>query len=93
MEPRQARPTNRRSPMSKLVLDSSAVTALAERSERTADRLAFLKRRCEWPPVVPSAVLWNACRDFNIPTPRQPFHQVLRSRRGAARVFCLINPL
>ena len=43
--------------MSKLVLDSSAVTALAKRSEQTAERLAALKRRGVWPPVIPSAVL------------------------------------
>ena len=43
--------------MSKLVLDSSAVTALAERDKQATKRLALLKQRCEWPPVIPSAVL------------------------------------
>ena len=43
--------------MSKLILDSEAVTGLARRDRRRAARLSSLKRRNLWPPVVPSVVL------------------------------------
>ena len=39
------------------VLDSGAITMLAERSTRAAAILAVLRLEDEWPPVVPSAVL------------------------------------
>jgi len=40
-----------------LVLDSGAVTRLAERSRRAAALIAALRAEGLWPPVVPSAVL------------------------------------
>jgi len=40
-----------------LVLDSGAVTRLAERSARAAALIAALRAEGLWPPVVPSAVL------------------------------------
>jgi predicted nucleic acid-binding protein len=40
-----------------LVLDSGAVTRLAERSARTAALIAALRAEGLWPPVVPSVVL------------------------------------
>jgi hypothetical protein len=40
-----------------LVLDSGAVTRLAERSGRTAALIAALRAEGLWPPVVPSMVL------------------------------------
>ena len=40
-----------------LVLDSGAVTRLAERSPRAAALIAALRAEGLWPPVVPSAVL------------------------------------
>jgi len=40
-----------------LVLDSGAVTRLAERSSRAAALIAALRAEGLWPPVVPSAVL------------------------------------
>ena len=39
------------------VLDSGAVSMLAERSTRAAAILAVLRIEEEWPPVIPSAVL------------------------------------
>lgn len=43
--------------MSRLILDSEAVTRLARRDKLRAARLDSLKRRNLWPPVVPSVVL------------------------------------
>ncbi|MGF1646308.1 MAG: PIN domain-containing protein [Kineosporiaceae bacterium] len=40
-----------------LVLDSGAVTALADNPPRAARLIATLRRRGLWPPVVPSVVL------------------------------------
>lgn len=40
-----------------LVLDSGAVTALGRRDRRTAARIAALRQRGLWPPIVPTAVL------------------------------------
>lgn len=40
-----------------LVLDSMAVTALGRRDRQTAARLAALRLRGLWPPIVPTAVL------------------------------------
>ncbi|MEO7193623.1 MAG: hypothetical protein ABIZ05_02195 [Pseudonocardiaceae bacterium] len=40
-----------------VVLDAGAVTALGRRDRQTAARLAALRRRGLWPPVVPTAVL------------------------------------
>lgn len=40
-----------------LVLDSGAVTRLAERSARAAALIAALRAESLWPPVVPSVVL------------------------------------
>lgn len=40
-----------------LVLDSGAVSRLAERSSRAAALIAALRRQELWPPVVPSVVL------------------------------------
>jgi hypothetical protein len=40
-----------------LVLDSMAVTALGRRDRQTAARLAALRLRGLWPPLVPTAVL------------------------------------
>lgn len=40
-----------------LVLDSGAVTGLAERSARAAALIAAFRREGLWPPVVPSVVL------------------------------------
>jgi hypothetical protein len=40
-----------------LVLDSGAVTALGRRDRQTAARIAALRRRGLWPPIVPTAVL------------------------------------
>jgi predicted nucleic acid-binding protein len=40
-----------------LVLDSMAVTALGCRDRQTAARLAALRLRGLWPPIVPTAVL------------------------------------
>lgn len=40
-----------------LVLDSRAVTAFGRRDRQTAARLAALRRRGLWPPIVPTAVL------------------------------------
>ena len=40
-----------------LVLDSGALTALARRDRQTAARIAALRRRGLWPPIVPTAVL------------------------------------
>jgi uncharacterized OsmC-like protein len=40
-----------------LVLDSGAVTALADNPRRAARLIAALRRRDLWPPVVPSVVL------------------------------------
>jgi hypothetical protein len=40
-----------------LVLDSGAVTRLAERSPRAAALIAALRAEVLWPPVVPSVVL------------------------------------
>jgi hypothetical protein len=40
-----------------LVLDSIAVTALGRRDRQTAARLAALRLRGLWPPIVPTAVL------------------------------------
>jgi hypothetical protein len=40
-----------------LVLDSGAVTRLAERSARAAALIAAFRREGLWPPAVPSAVL------------------------------------
>jgi hypothetical protein len=40
-----------------LVLDSRAVTALGRRDRQTAARLAVLRQRGLWPPIVPTAVL------------------------------------
>ena len=40
-----------------LVLDSGAITRLAERSGRAAAMIAALRREGLWPPVVPSVVL------------------------------------
>ena len=40
-----------------LVLDSSGVTRLAERSTRAAALIAVFRREGVWPPVVPSVVL------------------------------------
>jgi hypothetical protein len=40
-----------------LVLDSGAVTRLAERSSRAAALIAALRAEGLWPPIVPSAVL------------------------------------
>ena len=40
-----------------LVLDSGAVTRLAERSARAAALIAAFRREGLWPPVVPSVVL------------------------------------
>jgi hypothetical protein len=40
-----------------LVLDSGAVTGLAERSGRAAALIAAFRREGLWPPVVPSVVL------------------------------------
>ena len=51
-----------------LVLDSGAVSRLADRSSRSAALIAALRRANQWPPVVPSVVLvecltGNATRD------------------------------
>ena len=43
--------------MSRLILDSEAVTRLARHDKLRAARLDSLKRRNLWPPVVPSVVL------------------------------------
>ena len=43
--------------MGRLILDSSAVTALTKRNKQTAKKLNHLKCRNFWPPVIPSAVL------------------------------------
>lgn len=43
--------------MRTVVLDSGAVTRLANRDRRSAARLKLLKREGNWPPVVPSIVL------------------------------------
>ena len=43
--------------MRAVVLDSGAVTRLASRDRLSAARIASLKRRGIWPPVVPSVVL------------------------------------
>jgi hypothetical protein len=40
-----------------LVLDSGAVAALGRRDRQTAARLAALRQRGLWPPIVPTAVL------------------------------------
>ncbi|MGH3974990.1 MAG: hypothetical protein ACRDS9_16920 [Pseudonocardiaceae bacterium] len=40
-----------------LVLDSRAVTAFGRRDRQTAARLAVLRQRGLWPPIVPTAVL------------------------------------
>jgi hypothetical protein len=40
-----------------LVLDSGAITALGRRDRQTAARLAALRLRGLWPPIVPTAVL------------------------------------
>ncbi|HEY6424008.1 MAG TPA: hypothetical protein VIY28_12330 [Pseudonocardiaceae bacterium] len=40
-----------------LVLDSLAITALGRRDRQTAARIAALRRRGLWPPIVPAAVL------------------------------------
>jgi hypothetical protein len=40
-----------------LVLDSGAVTALGRRDRQTAARIAVLRRRGLWPPILPTAVL------------------------------------
>ena len=40
-----------------LVLDSAAITALGRRDRQTAARLAALRLRGLWPPIVPTAVL------------------------------------
>lgn len=40
-----------------LVLDSSAVTALGRRDRQTAARIAALRQRGLWPPILPAAVL------------------------------------
>jgi hypothetical protein len=40
-----------------LVLDSGAVTALGRRNRQTAARIAALRQRGLWPPVLPTAVL------------------------------------
>lgn len=40
-----------------LVLDSGAITALGRRDRQTAARIAALRRRGLWPPVVSTAVL------------------------------------
>jgi predicted nucleic acid-binding protein len=40
-----------------LVLDSMAVTALGRRDRQTAARLAALRLRGLWPPIVPTTVL------------------------------------
>lgn len=40
-----------------LVLDSSAVTVLGRRDRQTAARIAALRQRGLWPPILPAAVL------------------------------------
>jgi hypothetical protein len=40
-----------------LVLDSGAVTALGRRDRQTAARIAALRQRGLWPPILPAAVL------------------------------------
>ncbi len=40
-----------------LVLDSGAMTALSSRDRQTAARIAALRKRGLWPPIVPTAVL------------------------------------
>lgn len=40
-----------------LVLDAGAITALGRRDRQTAARLAALRLRGLWPPIVPTAVL------------------------------------
>lgn len=40
-----------------LVLDSGALTALGRRDRQTAARIAALRQRGLWPPIVPTAVL------------------------------------
>jgi hypothetical protein len=40
-----------------LVLDSGAVTALGRRDRQTAARIAALRQRGLWPPILPVAVL------------------------------------
>ncbi|MBL8774675.1 MAG: hypothetical protein JNK12_02035 [Acidimicrobiales bacterium] len=44
------------------MLDSGAVSLLAERSRRSAALLAVMRRAHEWPPVVPSPVLVECLR-------------------------------
>src|SRR5262249_39718900 len=40
-----------------LVLDAGAVTALSRRDRQTAARIAALRQRGLWPPILPAAVL------------------------------------
>ena len=40
-----------------LVLDSGAVAALGRRNRQTAARIAVLRQRGMWPPILPTAVL------------------------------------
>ncbi len=43
--------------MTLLVIDSGAVSRLAERNDRAVATLNFLRKKGAWPPVVPSVVL------------------------------------
>jgi hypothetical protein len=45
-----------------LVVDSGAVTRLAERSTQAVAYLRMLEREGQWPPIIPSAVLIECLR-------------------------------
>ncbi len=63
-----------------LVLDSGAVTGLAERSGRAAALIAAFRREGLWPPVVPSVVLVECLTGMGRGTPG--------STVSCARVMC-----
>src|ERR1044071_8923689 len=76
-----------------LVLDSGAVTRLAERSGRAAALIAALRAEGLWPPVVPSMVLvecltGEGARDVaqtvSVPLARRAAWLRSRARTGSA---------
>jgi hypothetical protein len=60
-----------------LVLDSGAVTRLAERSSRAAALIAALRAEGLWPPIVPSAVLIECLTGVGSRDPAE--HRFLRT--------------
>jgi hypothetical protein len=61
------------------VLDSGAVTRLAERSGRAAALIAAFRGEGLWPPVVPSVVLVECLTGEGSRDATQPEHRFLRT--------------